>query len=330
MAVYDALEAVRRPALRPPTRWLDPWGLRERIAFVGAIGGHFASTVSFERLRRLNPALALNLHGVSFLQPTAGLVAELQALEPGVIATYPSAAMLLAEECRAGRLHLTLREVWTGGETLTPASRRSIAQAFDCAVVNSYGASEFLSLAFECTHGALHLNSDWAILEPVDADGRSVPPGSPGTTTLLTNLANHVQPVIRYDLGDRVTLRSQACGCGSALPVIEVEGRCDDTLHLGGPGCSVVSVLPLAISTVLEDDAGLFDFQLVQRGPCELLLRTGLQGPAARATLQRARGVLSAFLVRQGADGVQIRCRSGEPMRCGRSAKFRRVVACPP
>ena len=45
--------------------------------------------------------------------------------------------------------------------------------------------------------------------------------------------------------------------------------------------------------------------------------------------LRRARTVLSAFLVRQGADGVQIHCRSGETGRRGRSGKVQRVVAAP-
>ena len=51
MAVYDALESLRRPALRPLQRSARPLGLGERIVFVGATGGHFASTVSIERLR---------------------------------------------------------------------------------------------------------------------------------------------------------------------------------------------------------------------------------------------------------------------------------------
>ena len=125
--------------------------------------------------------------------------------------------MLLAEERIAGRLRIAPSEIWTGGETLSPAMREFVQRAFGCPVANSYGASEFLSLACECAHGALHLNSDWAILEPVDAQGRAVPAGETGATTLLTNLANHVQPLIRYDLGDRVTcsgrlrLRLAAC-----------------------------------------------------------------------------------------------------------------------
>lgn len=326
LAVVDALEALRRPLLRPVQRWLDPWSLHERMLFIGAIGGHFASTVSVQRLRRLNPALAPRLHGVSFLQPTPRLVAEIDAFAPTVVATYPSVAVLLAEEHLAGRLRTAPQEVWTGGETLSPAMARFVEQAFACPVVNSYGASEFLTLACACREGGLHLNSDWAILEPVDAQGRAVAPGTASATTLLTNLANHLQPLIRYDLGDSVTVQPAACACGSSLPVIEVQGRSDDSLHLGRRGTATVCVPPLAVATVLEDDAGLFDFQLVQRGPCELLLRTGLRGAEATQALRRAREVLAGFLLRQGASGVHIRCRSGEAAQRGRSGKMQRVL----
>ncbi|HYN65210.1 MAG TPA: hypothetical protein VES36_11460 [Candidatus Limnocylindrales bacterium] len=117
-----------------------------------------------------------------------------------------------------------------------------------------------------------------------------MPADEAGATTLLTNLANHLQPLIRYDLGDCLTLHSKGCACGSHLPVIEVQGRSDDTLRLGRPGAQAVRVLALALSTVLEDDAGLFDFQLVQQGPCELLLSTALRGQAGSSALRRAAG----------------------------------------
>jgi len=73
MAIYDALEAARRRVPRPMLRLLDPCGFGERMAFVGATNGHFASTVSVERIRRVNPVLAKTLHSVSFLQPMAKL-----------------------------------------------------------------------------------------------------------------------------------------------------------------------------------------------------------------------------------------------------------------
>jgi len=327
MATYDALEAIRRPELRPLDRLFDPWGAAERMVFVGAIGGHFASTVSIERLRRLNPLLSSRLRSVSFLQPVADLVAELHRHAPTIVATYPSVAVLLAEESLAGRLRIAPKEIWTGGETLSPAMRSFVRRAFDCPVVNSYGASEFLSLASECAHGSMHLNSDWAILEPVDAKGRAVPPGTTSTTTLLTNLANHVQPLIRYDIGDRIALRSDVCACGSHLPVIEIEGRCDDTLELGPARGRRVHVLPLALSTVLEEEAGLFDFQVVQKGMSELELCTGESGGVADAALLRGRTALAGFLALQGAGRVRIRCRSGRPPLRGRTGKVKRVIA---
>ena len=109
-------------------------------------------------------------------------MAELNTLPPTIIASYPSAAVLLAEERLAGRLEIAPQEIWTGGETLSPAMRRCVQKAVDCPVVNSYGASEFLSLESECDRGCLHLNSDWAILESVDDRGHAVAAGEAGAT----------------------------------------------------------------------------------------------------------------------------------------------------
>jgi len=330
LAVYDALEAFRRPPLRPMFQhWWDPWGLAERHAFVGATGGHFASPVSVERLRRLNPCTAATVRSFSFLQPTAQLVAQLNDYAPTVIATYPTAALLLAEEQAAGRLRVAPQEVWTGGEALTPAVRRFVAQSFHCAVSNSYGASEFLALAAECRCGAMHLNSDWAIVESVDAQGRAVAAGETGCKTLLTNLANHVQPLIRYELGDRITFAAQPCGCGSPLPTIEVEGRIDDALLLRDDSGRAVRLLPLALTTVLEDEAGVFDFQLVQQSANSLMLRVAANGDAGRRTLHTARDALAAYLRRQGLGEVKLQAHCGARSECGRSGKVQRVVALP-
>jgi phenylacetate-coenzyme A ligase PaaK-like adenylate-forming protein len=327
LAVYDALEALRRPAWSTARSWLDPWGVADTTVFVGATDGHFASNVSVERLRRLNPWLRRSLHAISFLQPLEQLCHELETHAPTIVATYPTQAVLLGEERLAGRLRIAPREVRTGGETLTDAMRRHIEHAFSCRVVNSYGSSEFLSLATDCARGCLHLNSDWAILEPVDAQWQPVEPGSVGTTTLLTNLANVVQPVVRYDTGDRVRLRPTPCACGSPLPAIEVEGRSDDVLRVPGRAGRIVTLLPLALGTVLEEEAGLFDFQVIQRGPRRLELRTGLRTAAASALLDAGRAALQAFVERQAGTRVAVECRADAPAIVGRSGKVARVVA---
>lgn len=327
MAVYDALEALRRDAPRPQLRWLDPLYLNERIAFVGATGGHFASVVSIERLRQINPWMARAVHSFSILQPLDRLVDQLNAFAPTVIATYPSAAAYLAEQSLADRFKARVREVWTGGETLSPSVRRHIERSLGCTVRNSYGASEFLTLGWECGQGALHLNADWAILEPVDASGQPVAPGELSDGCLLTHLANSVQPLIRYDLGDQIRLRPQPCACGSPLPVIEVQGRRDEPLVMRGLRGRRITLLPMALTTVLEEEAGVFDFHVRQIDEHSLALRLPLSGEAATAAMARCRAALQAYAAGQGMADLQVVAETGEPMPLGRSGKACRVAA---
>jgi phenylacetate-CoA ligase len=327
LAVADALEAARGPiSLAVSNAWSDWWvgsgaGV-ERIALVAATEGHFASVVAFERARELNPWLGATSRSFSFLQPMAQLVEQLNAFAPTVLASYPSMAWVLSEEQSARRLKIAPHALWTGGETLTPATRRTLGERFHCPVRDSYGASECFLIANECRCGHLHLNADWVVLEPVDSQGRAVPPGEFGSTTLLTNLANHVQPIIRYDLGDRVRFVPQACECGSALPVIEVQGRADDVLTLADAHGHAVHLAPLALTTVLEDEAGVFDFQLRQRGPQALRLDV-FGGASSKGAADALRG----FLREQGLGATRVQCHSeSSPAERGRSGKQRRVV----
>lgn len=329
MAVYDTLEASRRAPADPIARWMDPGFLGERIAFVGAVGGHFATHVTVQRLRRLLPWMTRHWGSFSILQPAPALCEALQAFAPTIVASYPTAAAMLAAEQAAGRLRIAPREVWTGGETLGPAARRAIEQAFGATLRDSYGASEFLPIAWECAQGTLHVNADWVILEPVDARQQPVAPGALSHTTLLTNLANHVQPLIRYDLGDRIRMPGTRCACGSALPVVEVVGRCDDVLRLPGRDGDPVALLPLALSTVLEDDAGIFDFRLEQTGAASL--RLSVVVPTGDAALARRAGaVLRDFAARQGVAGLRLRVQPCDALPAaarGRTGKLQRIVA---
>lgn len=325
LAVYDALEGLRRHSPRPLARWLDPLYLSERFAFVGALEGHFASHVSVQRLRRLNPLLAGRWRSFSILQPVDALVEQLNAFAPTIVATYPTAAGLLADEAQRGRLRIAPREVWTGGETLGAPLRRHIERSLGCALRNSYGASEFLPIAWECGQARLHVNADWVLLEPVDARMRPVPPGTLSHTTLLSNLANRVQPLLRVDLGDQVLVHAEPCSCGCALPTVEVQGRRDDVLVLPGVDGLPRTLLPLALTTVLEDDAGVFDFQLEQTDAHTLLLRLG---PGAEgASGEAARRALHDFARRQQLAPLRVRVRHDEHWARGRSGKSRRIVA---
>jgi phenylacetate-CoA ligase len=323
LAVYDALESQRGRSARLPGDLLR-WMLEgERYALVAATGGHFASVTTVERIRRWLPWIDTRVRTLSLLQPLGQLVAELNAYRPTILATYPTAVDVLAHEQQAGRLRLALAEVWTGGEVLAEPTRARVQDAFGCAVRNAYGASEFLPIAWQCTRGALHVNADWVILEPVDSRGRPVEPGVRSTSVLLTNLANRVQPLIRYNLGDAITVHPGRCPCGSAMPVVTVVGRCDDVLHLPARGGGEVAIVPLALATVLEENAGVHDFQVVQsaRGAVSVRLAATERGrtPAVRAALRQCFDELGALTVR-------IAVSREAPRRERPGGKLRRVV----
>src|SRR5947199_10112264 len=145
------------------------------------------------------------------MEPLDRLIATINAFAPVYLASYPTMLTLLAEERVAGRLRVAHAIVWSGGEFLAPGACAELEQAFDCPVLNEYGASECMSIAFGCREGWLHVNADWVLLEPVDRDYRPTPPGQLSHTVLLTNLANRVQPIIRSDLGHSVVAQPATC-----------------------------------------------------------------------------------------------------------------------
>lgn len=327
MAINDALESLRRGPLTSGAHALASQAKGERIAFVGVTTGHFASMVQMRRLQLLYPWAAQAVCNISILQSMASVVQQLNAFEPTLVATYPSVAIALAEQQACGALQIAPHAIWTGGENLSPLIRARVARLMQCAVRNHYGASEFLNIASECSCGQLHANTDWLMLEPVDEKFRPVPPGHASATTLLTHLGNRVQPLLRYDLGDQITLATRPCDCGSPFPVIHVSGRNDPPLQVLGEAGATVLLLPLAITTVLEEQAGLYEFQLHQRDHQTLELQVPQSGEAVQAALARASQALQDYARLQGAAALTIRTRAGLALQRGHSGKVARVIA---
>ena len=214
---------------------------------------------------------------------------------------------------------------------MSAACRAEVSRTFGCRVLEEYGASECMSIACECEHGRLHLNSDWMLLEAVDREGRPVPPGEISHTALLTNLANRVQPVIRYDIGDSIAFEPEPCACGAPFPALRVEGRSDDVLALSAADGKRVEVLPLALTTVVEDSAGAHQFQIIQAAPDALDVR--LEAPVGTSPEHLWRDVeraLRAYLDAQGLPAVALRYEAGPLLRSKASGKLRRVVTAVP
>ncbi|GAA2273321.1 coenzyme F390 synthetase [Nonomuraea roseoviolacea subsp. roseoviolacea] len=297
-----------------------------RTAIVTAPGGHFSTVVSAAWFRRERPLMGRVLRVFSINQPLPGLVAELNRYNPASVAGFLGMLTLLAQEQEAGRLRIRPAMVIPGGETATPEALERLASAFRAKVRAAYAATECGYLSSGCAHGWYHVNSDWAVVEPVDADHRPVPAGQPSHTVLISNLANRVQPILRYDLGDSVVLRPDPCPCGSPLPAIRVRGRAADLLSFPARDGEQVSLSPMLFGTLLDRSPGVEGFQLVQTAPTTLRVRLRVgDGADAEAVWGTVRGELAHLLAEHEAGDVTLE-RAEEPPQQSPGGKLRRII----
>ncbi|MBM0274456.1 phenylacetate--CoA ligase family protein [Micromonospora tarensis] len=149
-----------------------------KVAAIWAVGGHFAGYSTAQRLIRERPIRRRSIRIFSVHSPLDELVRGVGAFGPTILNGYASAVSLLAREQRAGRLGIRPVLVITSAESLPPEERVRIRETFQAKVRDQYACSEFMGLAHGCEHDWLHVNADWAILEPVDEQFRPVPPAS--------------------------------------------------------------------------------------------------------------------------------------------------------
>ncbi|MEV0280485.1 phenylacetate--CoA ligase family protein [Streptomyces sp. NPDC050610] len=314
------------------TSWLGPVGaLRAtarggRFAQLVATGGHYAGFAGYSRMVREGGWRAKLIRAFSVHTPMAELVGRLNAYRPAVVIGYASTIMLLAAEQEAGRLRIDPLLIEPAGETMTVGDTDRIAAAFGTKVRTIYGATECAYLSYGCAEGWYHVNDDWAVVEPVDADHRPTPPGEFSHTVLVTNLANRVQPFLRYDLGDSVLVRPEPCPCGNPLPAIRVQGRAGDILTFPDGRGRDVSLAPLAFGTLFDRTPGVERFQIEQTAPTTLRVRLL---PAAGAdpdrVWQAARRELTRLLADNRLDGITVE-RAEEPPRQAPGGKYRTVI----
>jgi len=147
----------------------------------------------------------------------------------------------------------------------------------------------------------LHLWEDQTLVEVVDAADRPVPPGVPGHKVLVTNLVNRVQPLIRYEISDSVTVGGGVDPAGWPFRrIAAVEGRSDDIVDLAAAGGGTMAVHPLHLRAPFAAFPEVVQYQVVhdERGlSVSVVLRPGTPSDIA----QRVRGALAHQLSDNGA-----------------------------
>jgi putative adenylate-forming enzyme len=187
-------------------------------------------------------------------EPIDRIVSELSSFQPESLVGYASMLRALANEQLAGRLRITPRAVMSASEVLTTEARSRIRKAWGVEPFDVYAATEPAGIASECSrHAGLHLYEDLVITEIVDEDNRPVPAGIAGAKVLVTVLFRRTQPLIRYEMSDRVAWLSEPCPCGRPFALVgALEGRQEDVLALPAASGERVQVHPNVFHQVLD------------------------------------------------------------------------------
>jgi phenylacetate-CoA ligase len=186
-------------------------------------------------------------------RPIEEILSALRAFAPTVLYGF---AGYFARLARAHGNSVRPRMVFTSGELLDAATRRTIETGLGAPVLDVYGCTEVKEIAWQCpARQAYHVNADWLLVE-VDAPG-----GQRAGRLLVTSLYNFAMPLLRYEIGDAGFALEGRCVCGRGLPLIlPTLGRSVDHVALSNGAL----VAPYSLTCAVEAIEGMQQYQFVQ------------------------------------------------------------------
>jgi phenylacetate-CoA ligase len=231
-------------------------------------------------------------------QPLPEIVAGLNDWQPENLIVYASMSRVLAEEQLEGRLRIQPRAVMCSSEVLTGEAVARVERAWGTKPFNVYAATEPAGMASHCKNHRLHLFEDLVISEVVDEKNHPVPPGTTGAKVLVTVLFSRTQPLIRYEMSDRVARNTETCDCGLPFALLSnIEGRAEDILQLPSAAGGSISVHPNVFHRVMES-LPVREWQIIQEAD---RLRVLIVEPRTDVVLDEVRRNVETSLREAGA-----------------------------
>lgn len=160
---------------------------------------------------------------------------------PKYITGYASGIFYLASLFNeVGINEIRLKCAITSSEKLTKKMRTTIEQAFNCPVFDSYSGVENCGLISQHPNGNLYLSPESGILQIVDSNDHIIKSDKPGDA-LFTGLLNFDQPLIRYRIGDVISISNEIESASEIqMPIVkDIIGRIEDKIE--GPDGRVMS-----------------------------------------------------------------------------------------
>ncbi len=242
-------------------------------------------------------------------------IAELNKRRPPYLQGYPSMLALLAAYIVETKNYLNYQVKWVAvnSENLLPHQANLMEHAFGVRPIQRYAMSEAAASASECEYGRLHIDEDMAATEIMPN------PDGFGYRVIGSAFTNLALPLLRYDVGDVVTVSDETCLCGRPGRILaSVDGRKDDYVvlpngvRLGG-----------WIDIIFKDMVHIREAQVYQQKTDEIILRVV---PAAAYSPQDEITLLHLAQKRVG-DDVAVRIAYFDRLERAPNGKLRCVIS---
>jgi phenylacetate-CoA ligase len=148
---------------------------------------------------------------------------------------------------------LSVRKIIVGGEPGggVPAIRGRMEELWGADVRDMMGGADFGCTYWGecdekdgmhlCSQGCLHVE----IVDPITLEPLPIEAGVTGEL-VYTAIARRATPLLRYRMGDIITVNATSCSCGRTGYKIKAHGRADDMLIVRG-----INVFPAAVKDVV-------------------------------------------------------------------------------
>jgi phenylacetate-CoA ligase len=248
-------------------------------------------------------------------------VDKLNSLRPRFIDSYPSALYVLAQyiDERKEPCEVRPKAIFTSSETLLPHQREIIQRVFESTIYDQYGSAEMAAFICQCERGSYHVNPEFGIVE-VLRDHRLIEEGS--GELVCTGFLNYAVPLIRYKIGDSVTVSRKSCLCGRQFPVVDaIEGRTDDFIVT--PEGKLVGRLDPIFKGM---SSSIREAQIVQDASGQLTLKIVKSDAGASDLTSEINGLIKELRKRLG-ELINVRVEYLDAIPRERNGKFRSVIS---
>jgi putative adenylate-forming enzyme len=205
----------------------------------------------------------ISLTYLSTMTEVDEIIKQINQRKINILMAPPSLCRLLIPV--AHLIHKPLKMIVTYAEVLEKEEKNRLGDVFGCRVIEIYQGSEG-QFASACSMGNLHINEDLIIVELLDEQYNEIStPHIAASHMIVTNLVNHAQPLIRYEMNDLIVL-DKPCSCGSNFRTIEkILGRNDDILYFKKKDGLIQHIFPDLFSRwIITSSENIREYKVIQ------------------------------------------------------------------